>query len=236
MKKIKFHPVGEAEQRDGVPPLPAKEFIPRWYKDLTHFYTKKPEIRKGMANPTVKSCMPFQDAMTAGYIQSAWQDMSFDFLQEPNGDETVYFGAPSETVCFNVRDGNPSVKLSDDYYPFEFVFHPPFYAELPKGWSLLITQPINVFDSPLMFTSGIIDSDLFTRSSKGNLPFFVKRGFSGVIPKGTPLFQMIPIKRENWISEVEAFDAKKQSDIMRPIYTKFWGGYKHTYWQKKSYK
>lgn len=236
MKRIVFRPVGTTEQTEATPPTPAKSNLPSWYKDLTHFYGGKPSIRDGMANLTVKACMPFYDAMTSGYVQTAWQDMSFEFVQQEDGSETVYFGEPYEVASFHVRDSMPSVNLSADYYPFEFVYHPPFYAELPKGWSLLVTQPFNNFDSPIHFTSGIIDSDSFSTSGKGNLPFFIKRGFQGVIPKGTPLFQMIPIKRENWVSSVEDYDKEKQSEIMRPIYTKFWGGYKHTYWHKKSFK
>ena len=235
MKKIIFHPVGEVEQAEAIPPMPAKTFLPDWYKKIEHFYGGKPHIRNGMANLSVKACMPFYDALTSGYIQQAWQDMSFEFIRLEDGNETVYFGEPFETASFHVRDAPPSVKLSNDYYPFEFVFHPPYYAELPKGYSLLITQPLNSFNSPLVFTSGIVDSDQFTMSAKGNLPFFVRRGFQGVIPKGTPLFQMIPIKRENWSSEIKKFDKEKQSEIMRPIITKFWGGYKHTYWNKKTF-
>lgn len=235
MKKIIFHPVGEVEQTEAIPPAPAKTLLPEWYKSLTHFYGGKPSVRNGMANLSVKACMPFYDAMTSGYVQTAWQDMSFEFERKEDGAETVYFGEPYEVASFHVRDSAPSVKITEDYYPFEFVYHPPFYAELPKGWSLLITQPLNSFDSPLVFTSGIVDSDLFTRSSKGNLPFFVKRGFQGIIPKGTPLFQMIPVKRENWKSSIQPYDKEKQAQIMRPIYTKFWGGYKHAYWNKKTF-
>jgi hypothetical protein len=34
------------------------------------------------------------------------------------------------------------------------------------------------------------------------MPFFLREGFSGVIPSGTPYAQIIPFKREDWISEI----------------------------------
>jgi hypothetical protein len=66
----------------------------------------------------------------------------------------------------------------------------------PKGWSILITQPLNRFDLPFTITSGIVDSDEF--SSSGNVPFFIREDFSGTIPAGTPFAQIIPIKRSSW--------------------------------------
>lgn len=235
MKKILFHPVADG-LHEPTAPVPAKETLARWYKDMPHFHGGKPDIKNGLANVTVKACMPFYDAMTAGYVQQSWQDISFDFMTDNNGDETIIYNAASQPASFSIREGDPSIKLSKDFYPFEFVFHPPYYPEVPKGWSVLLTQPLNSFNSPIQFTSGIMDSDQFTHSESGNLPFYVRRGFSGIIPKGTPLYQMIPIKRESWRSEVTEFDLDTQNKIMNPIRTKFWGGYRHNYWTKKTFK
>ena len=236
MKKILFHPVTSDVVNNAVPPVPAKDTLSKWYKDLPQFYGGKPHIKDGMANATVKACMPFYDAMVSGYVQTAWQDMSFEFKVEPNGDETIIYNSPSQPPAFSVRDGEPAIKLSNAFYPFEFVLHPPYYPQVPKGWSILLTQPLNSFNSPLQFTSGIMDSDQFTHSESGNLPFYVRRDFNGIIPKGTPLFQMIPIKRESWKHELTEFDKATQDKIMNPIRNHFWGGYRHNYWSKKTFK
>lgn len=236
MKKILFHPVASDVVNNATPPLPAKETLPGWYKDLPQFYGGKPDIKNGMANLTVKACMPFYDAMISGYVQTAWQDMSFEFKLEENGDETVVYNSPANPAAFSIRDGDPAIKLSNNFYPFEFVLHPPYYPQVPKGWSILLTQPLNSFNSPLQFTSGIMDSDQFTHSASGNLPFYVRRGFNGIVPKGTPLFQMIPIKRESWKHELKDFDKDTQDKVMNPIYNKFWGGYRHNYWSKKTFR
>jgi hypothetical protein len=44
--------------------------------------------------------------------------------------------------------------------------------------------------------AGIVDSDKY--HGAGNIPFFLKEEFEGLIPKGTPYAQIIPIKRAEW--------------------------------------
>jgi hypothetical protein len=35
-------------------------------------------------------------------------------------------------------------------------------------------------------------------NTPGMMPFWIRKGFSGVIPKGTPFMQILPFKRETW--------------------------------------
>ena len=35
------------------------------------------------------------------------------------------------------------------------------------------------------------------------MPFFVAKGFQGILPAGTPYAQMLPFKREHWNSELQ---------------------------------
>jgi hypothetical protein len=66
------------------------------------------------------------------------------------------------------------------------------------------------------------------------MPFFIKEGFSGVIPKGTPFAQLIPVKRENWLGVYDPAyipDVFKQGREVNE--TKAW--YKKKIWEKKHY-
>ena len=47
-------------------PIPAKLIIPDWFKELDHSLEKL----------TVKGCMPFLDALSAGYILKMPQDLT----------------------------------------------------------------------------------------------------------------------------------------------------------------
>jgi hypothetical protein len=52
---------------------------------------------------------------------------------------------------------------------------------------------------PFITTSGIIDNDKV--NLPGTMPFYVVKGFTGILPAGTPYAQLLPFKRENWVSE-----------------------------------
>jgi hypothetical protein len=108
-----------------------------------------------------------------------------------------------------------------------------WYYETPPGYSVMITHPMNRHDLPFYTLSVIVDADNW------GLPvfvsFFLKRGFRGVIPKGTPLFQMIPFKRDDWELEV-VYDSKELNKYelrAEKRRTDLFGHYKKTAWVKK---
>jgi hypothetical protein len=65
--------------------------------------------------------------------------------------------------------------------------------------------------------------------------FFLKRNFRGVIPKGTPIFQMIPFKRDNWELEVDSSQETIDEHWFRGENRRsmLYGYYKKTAWRKK---
>ena len=69
----------------------------------------------------------------------------------------------------------------------------------------------------------------------GNYPFLLKDNFSGIIPAGTPLFQIIPFKRDNWKSESAEFNELNPIRAMS-VNRNFWGTYRKQFWTKKSFK
>ena len=80
--------------------------------------------------------------------------------------------------------------------------------------------------------SGIIDSDKY--SSPGNLPFFIKEGFTGMIPAGTPYLQIVPIKRSSWKMVLD--NGKNDNMIYENHKLREPGrSYKVRLWQKKEY-
>ena len=135
---------------------------------------------------------------------------------------------------FSARD-NVSLPLGDEYYPIEFVWKTPYRVVLPKGWSLLVTHPFNRLDLPFTTLTGIIDSDVFHHATFGNMPFHIKSNFEGLIPAGTPMFQLLPIYRADWDSEALPFDKKELDRLHAQMYKKFWGHYRDKFWHKKTY-
>ena len=100
--------------------------------------------------------------------------------------------------------------------------------------SALVTHPINRVDLPFTTMSGIVDFDKSIHAPIGNIPFFIKNGFTGVIPKGTPMFQILPFERNEWQSEKQKFDEKFWQTKLneRHDVSDF---YKKKIWQRKKF-
>jgi hypothetical protein len=87
-----------------------------------------------------------------------------------------------------------------------------------------------------MTFSGIIDTDEFNLT--GPLRFILKEGFEGVIKKGTPLYQMIPFKRESLDIPEYDYDydllLNQNNKIDSYNYENKSGGYKKLFWKNKN--
>jgi len=128
------------------------------------------------------------------------------------------------------------VPVPTQHHPMHYGWKTNWYSETPKGYSLLITHPLNRHDLPFTTLSGIIDSDLW--HTPVFISFFLKRNFIGIIPKGTPLFQMIPIKREEWALEIDySINGKEINQIKdEKRRSSIYAYYKNIVWQRKQYK
>jgi hypothetical protein len=233
MKKIQFMAMS-IEVEDKYPkPQAASHYVPDWYKKAKRFRSGKMEILPEGAglNKDLKLCMPFLDAITAGYVI----ELPGDLLVHRD-ERGVGFFWNEQPDPMQVRPKDMAVTLprphGHDKDLYAWTFH--WAAITPPGYSLLVTQPLNRFDLPFTTTSGIMDGDKF--SLGGEIPFFLEKDFVGVIPAGTPIAQLIPIKREYWTSEVLSHN---QSFIKTQMYNTaryLYGGYKKHIWVKKSYE
>lgn len=241
-KKIIFSPsaLSSDSKTYKTPPVKAVSVLPDWYKDLAGFrggssHSKRflyPINDRGQdgSDVSTKLCNPFMDAMASGYIQELSEDVhvSVDENEKP----TLTWES-SEPII----DTRPivDVPIPKECYPIHFGWKMYWYYETPPEYSVLITQPLNRFDLPFYTPSGIVDSDIW------GLPvffsFFLKRGFEGTIKAGTPLFQVIPLKRENWELEIdyseETYWKNKIKEEKRRSHVT--GHYKKTTWQRKNY-
>jgi hypothetical protein len=82
--------------------------------------------------------------------------------------------------------------------------------------------------------SAVVDCDKDLLSS-GRIPFYVKEGFEGLVPRGTPLYQIIPIKREKWELEENPYLRKQNRRRIWQVGSVLTGWYRHNLWVKKEY-
>lgn len=211
-------------------PQPASKFIPDWYKNLESYIggQKKPD-GKGSTAVTSKRCMPLFDAITAGYIITLPTDV---YVSVKDG--VQYFEYPSFTLVeFHPIEQAPNHPLQNQYpYP---KWMNPWSIKTPKGYSTLFVQPFHR-ESVFTILPGVVDTD--TYSAPVNFPMVINDpNFEGMIPKGTPIAQVIPFKRESWKIK---FGAKKefinQAQTNMKLQTKFFDRYKTMFWNRKEYK
>jgi len=228
---IKFIPTSEDAQNFTEAPVPAKKSIPNWYKKIPNFNVKdlKLNTQNVVTNSNLKMCMPFFDALTGGYIQKTWTDIYINYT-----DEGIKYASAVFPQIISTRD-IVSPKIDSNYYPIEFIWLNQWNTMLPKGYSMLITHPLNRLDLPFITLSAIIDMDNFYHTKIGSIPFFIYKNFTGVIPAGTPMFQMIPVKRKDWNSSVETYNELLIKKLQHKRSSKFYSAYKTFFWVKKNY-
>jgi hypothetical protein len=236
LKKIEFIPASEFAVSYVPRPIFSQSYIPQWFKDMSPFYKTNDTYPK---RTTGKHCMPFFDAFGSGYIQELWSDV---YISKEQNEIKINYANEWDRqipnpITIRKFDGSNMPELlpkSEFYEDLELVWNGQWEALLPKGYSSLITHPLNRYDLPFFTLSGIIDADNF--AMPGNVPFFIKKGFTGLIPAGTPIYQIIPIKRDSW----QSFETKQSFSSIRkkyhPVRTKFNHGYKKLFWQKKIYR
>lgn len=213
--------------------LPAKKFIPSWYKKIPNFKDDTTfEIERGFG-ATVKLCIPFLDSLTTGYMISLPYDL---YVKNDNG--APFLTWPEAVISQTAPKWRQEVAhenlVPPGCYPFEYTWNPCVAFTFPKGYSFLITHPLNRHDLPFTTLSGIVDGNIIL-SAHGNLPFYIKKDFEGIISKNTPIAQLIPFRQEKWKSEkteglvkLGIINQKKTTSVIS-------GWYKKTFWVKKYY-
>lgn len=230
-KKIDFVTIDQ-EVHDKIEiPRSAKSFIPDWYKKADSYIGGKMKPTENGLLKDIKLCVPFLDVMTAGYNV----ELLCDIIVERKGG-TTHFHWTETPAPIAMRDRNMAHTMprpaGHEKQMHAWVL--PYGPRTPMGYSCLVTHPFNRFDLPFTTTSGIIDSDNY--SMPGEVPFFFKEGFEGILPAGTPVAQIIPFKRDNWKSSKAPLD---MSFVRKQIYSvqkTISGGYKKLHWSRKSYE
>ena len=217
-------------------PKPSKNYIAQWFKDMP---SEVPHLSRMNTLRTAKKCMPFVDSLISGYTQELICDIFINPIDPNKSDTFIEYHWP-ENLQFrpmSTRREDSYVENSmpnfPGYYDAEFHWNTFWEPKTPPGYSTFYFHPANRFDLPFMTHSGIIDTDSF--SGTGPLPFIIKKGFSGIIPAGTPIYQMLFIKRDAWNSEANEYDKKYNKQLTFSINRFFKDRYKKQYWSKKEY-
>lgn len=176
---------------------PASRHYPQWYKDArVHPKDDTSDAAKG----SFKKCGPFTDSFSLGYMMPLQKDVKIAFV---NGVRKVSSFVAVDPVL-GPSEGlknNPTLPIPSGFSSEGFAWKTKNIINIPEGYKALLTHPLNRYDLPFITLSAVINGG-FTLQT-GNVPVLLKDDFEGTISAGTPIFQIILFKNEEWISEID---------------------------------
>ena len=236
-KKIVFRAHNRVDFETQPRPFPAKQSIPKWFKDLPVYDVGPGEESKlsigsnGVPNFSPKKCTPMLDSMTAGYILPLHSDVYVE-----SSSELPEISWRSLHPVFDLHGSSSSkIETPEGYYPQAFKFLSTWIPETPAGYSILVTSPLGYHNPVFKAIPAIIDTDKEVNQLLP--PVWVRKEFSGVVEKGTPLIQIIPFKRESWQSEFEFYN---DEDLLihkqNSFHSTITNNYVRNIWSRKEFK
>jgi hypothetical protein len=201
------------------PPIPAGQGLPDWLRTMP---AEAYSALGAVTDDTVKRCPPFVDAMTQGFLIPLFCDVRVE-----NGEFTWDTDLPAGTSVDFARSpiglhdaaqvtGTPL--FADDRFLIKF--HNLWTIAAPEGYALLFTHPVNRFDLPFTTLTGLVDADRFHDTWINFPAHWHDPEFCGVLPRGTPVAQCFPVKRETWTLKTEPFtdtQAQAAQDLLSDI-------------------
>jgi hypothetical protein len=187
-------------------PIPAMLGLPDWFKTMRQ-RTFNPIT--GKDEQTVKRCPPFIDAMTYGFLIPLPVDLEVrdgEFSWDFDGPWDFVTEFPQSPIDFHDPSQVAGTPLFDDDR-FVIKFNNFWTVEAPPGYSLLFGHPANRADLPFTTLAGLVDADRFYQFPVNFPARWHDPDFNGVLPKGTPIAQCIPVKREGWTARFDVLSA-----------------------------
>lgn len=216
---------------DSFPPVLASSLMPGWYVQSESYLNGKKAPNSKVDPRTIKRCVPVYDSLTSGYIIRTPAD--FYIERGENGEPFAYWATEKLLTTHSDFQVQKHPQRQNNFM-FKLTNH--WVVKTPKGYSCLFTQPMH-HDLPLVAMPAIVDTDVY--NERVQLPFtFKDPNFEGLVPAGTPIYQVIPFKRDSWKMNIINFkfyqDIFKKNDwIMKST---LFDAYRNNFWRKKDFK
>lgn len=219
------------------PPVPASACIPDWYKKAPSYlggvkgapYVNMfKNFSEPVASPTIKKCMPVFDAMTFGYILKTPVDINitrnelgepqFNYFQLDVIQQHISEQAPDYPA--NIKSSIPKLM---NYWSIK----------TKKGYSCLFVPPMH-HENVIQILPGVVDTDSI--ETLVHFPFLIlDDSFTGIIPAGTPIAQVIPFKREEWKMNIGKPNPSSGNEFIFKVRSRFYDGYRSIFWNRKKF-
>lgn len=216
------------------PPIPAKNCIPTWYKNLE---SELPGVQQTSysSNLSIKACMPVQDYILSGYILRTHMDILVKSTYNEKDGETLYFDfKPCEKEPISFHNSKQYPIENNNHLKKLCKFTGYWGVKTPPGYSCLFYQPEFFHEKRFKVLPGIVDTDQYI--DPVHFPFTICDNFCNstfTIEAGTPIVCLLPFKREKWTSIISDYDKdNKTAILMRTIWKNTYRKFMHV---KKSF-
>ena len=218
---------------DIVPPQPAINYIPEWWKNAPPFMPNKKEEDYLLPRDrsTVKVCPSIQDWFSQGYVLPMWYDVHIEIKE--NGEIKILNSARELFGDFTIMDGNAYCSWLPEHQKKNAVavlkLNCPWRMKTPVGYSSYQFPMWYHFNPDFEVPPGPVWSDEYHLIN----PQIILKHYGEIkIKRGTPLCVFVPYKREP--DDTFHYEIKKQDEECRRLdqksvlmaSTKFIGGYK----------
>jgi hypothetical protein len=223
---IKFStPFKGLENIEQVLPQPAKNFIPKWFKDMPptpkdDFHTKLVPQSK-----TAKLCPSFIDIFHNGFVLPAHCDIYLRWEDDGEYEWQTSFEEYEMQIHHDIQMKDYAPKEAKIQKVFKIVS--PFRMQTPKGYSVYQVPMLYHYNTDWHVPYGVIHTDkhhiinqqiVVTAENKNQL----------LIKQGEPLCYYVPFKREEFDLKVESWSDKWETltrENLYKVHSKFKGGY-----------
>jgi hypothetical protein len=236
---INFKARSKTEFEIQLKPYPAVKQLPKWFTDASPYaplpnypQDNKLHFRNRNANTTYKKCVPLLDSLSAGYIVPLWADV---MIEQEGGFPEIYWKTHSDIFLLHGQFSR-EIPAPEGYDQVVYKYNNCWIPQTPKGYSCLITSPFGYNNLPFHAVPAIVDTDSSTLELI--FPMWVKKGFEGIVEKGTPMVQIIPFKRENWESTFNYYEDGEYFNIIeeKNFNSTMVGHYLKNHHSKKKFK
>jgi hypothetical protein len=196
---------------DECVPVPAAKFVPDWWKN-TPIVRSSFEL-SGIEAGNFKNCPALKDYFAEGYILPMWSDLILYFNSETLewayriADEKFKISTHSNEQYIN--NVNHTVLGKSSYFIFKL--QSPWKIFTPEGYSTYQLPAFYHFSDDFSAAPGVRDTD---RYHQMNIQLLIHSDKKEIfIPRGTPIAQLIPFKREKMGLEVRDATDKDMKKI-----------------------
>jgi hypothetical protein len=218
-------------------PAPASDYLPEWYKKAPSYLggvkgapylDMFKNFSEPVASPTIKKCLPVFDAMTFGYMLKTPVDINI--TRDESGEAQFNYNQ-LDVIQKHISEQVPG-------YPANIKSSIPklmnyWSIKTQKGYSCLFVPPMH-HENVIQILPGVVDTD--SVETLVHFPFLVpNEAFTGIIPAGTPIAQVIPFKREEWKMVVGKPNPSSGNDFTFKVRSTFYDGYRSNFWNRKKF-